>query len=201
MSRTVVARAEQPGDVQELRKATRARVDALGNAALYVAAGLLLSLIVHRAGWSPRVLLPMHLTVLLSGMTLSPLYAALVGIMTPAISTGLTGAPIAEQTLRMIPELTAYGACAALVLRALRANERIGVSRVLAMMVALVAAMIAGRIVYTLMSVITTGVQPVAYYVSVLLVPAVPGLIVQLLLVPILAYRSGRSDKTPSLRR
>lgn len=166
-------------------------IEAVGWGLTCVAAGLLLPYFVHIIGTSPRMVLPMHYAVLLAGILLNPIHALLVGIFTPALSMGLTGMPTPEQTLRMIPELAMYGLTVSLVLRVFPrfrfASER--VSRMAAIMVALVAAMLAGRLVYVLMHSLQSGFESTAYYVSVLVSPAVAGMIMQLLLVPLVGYQ------------
>lgn len=160
-------------------------------AGVCVALGIVLPYFVHPFGVAPRVLLPMHFPVFLAGLLLTPLYAAMVGVLTPALSMGFTGMPSATQVMRLMPELAAYGIVASILLRLVPVipglSEKLG--RIAAMVLAMLAAMIVGRVVYVLVALAMTGIQTVDYYVAVLVVPAIPGIIAQLVLVPPLAYK------------
>jgi niacin transporter len=136
----------------------------------------------------------MHFPIFLGGMLLGPIHAAMVGILAPALSMGLTGMPTAAQVLRMMPELAVYGLVTSVMLRMLPTVRglppRIG--RITAMVLAMLVAMIAGRVTYIAVSVVVTGIREVGYYAMVLVVPAIPGMIAQLVLVPPLAYKLHR---------
>jgi hypothetical protein len=162
---------------------------------MMVAAGIALPYVVHAVGASPRVLLPMHFPILIAGVLLSPLYAAMVGLVTPAISMGLTGLPTSAQVMRMMPELATYALATSLMLRALPRipglPEKIG--RLLAVAFAMLTGMIAGRLVYVLFYVWTIGPESTSFFSAVLLAPAIPGIISQLILCPLIADRIQRS--------
>ena len=166
-------------------------VEAIGVGATCIALGILLPLFVHPLGISPRVVLPMHFPVFLAGMLLPLPLAAAVGALTPALSAGFTGMPTPDQALRMIPELAAYAVVTALMLRVMPifplANDRWG--RIIALVTAMFVAMIAGRFVYIMISAWMIGLSSAHYYLMVLVVPALPGIMAQLMLVPPLAYR------------
>ena len=163
----------------------------MGTAGICVALGVVLPLVVHSLGMSPRAFLPMHFPVFLAGLLLSPVYAALVGIMTPALSSGFTGFPTTEQVLRMMPELAVYGLTTSFMLRAFPLwpglSQRVG--RLAAMATAMLAAMILGRAAYILASAVFATAENLSYYVAVLVTPAIPGMIAQLLLVPLVARK------------
>jgi hypothetical protein len=194
----VTAREPSKSGVREERSKSRwtefapARgIEALGIGATCIAAGIILPFFVHPLGLSPRVLLPMHFPVFLAGMLLSPFMAAAVGALTPALSAGLTGMPTPDQTLRMIPELVTYAVATSVMLRIMPvwplARKRVG--RIVALVTAMVVSMCAGRLVYVLISSWMMGYQSPNYYVALLVLPALPGIIAQLILVPPLAYR------------
>jgi hypothetical protein len=164
-------------------------------AVVLIAAGVILPYFVHYLGASPRVLMPMHFPVLIAGVLLSPITAALVGLLTPAISMGLTGYPTSAQVLRMMPELAAYAAVTSGMLRLLPLwpglSERAG--RIAAIAVAIAVAMIVGRLLYVAFYVLTVGSESMHFFTAVLVSPAVPGIIAQLIIVPLLADRLQRS--------
>ena len=170
-------------------------VEAWVGAVVLIAAGVILPYFVHAFGASPRVLMPMHFPVLIAGVLLSPLAAALVGLLTPAISMGLTGYPTSAQVMRMMPELAAYAAVTSVMLRLLPLwpglSERAG--RIAAIAVAVLVAVIVGRLVYIAFYALTVGPESLRFFSAVLVSPAVPGIIAQLVIVPPLADRLQRS--------
>ena len=133
----------------------------------------------------------MHYPIFLAGILLSPLHAALVGIITPALSMGLMGMPTSSQVMRMMPELAVYGAATSFMLRLFPVwpGLRKQVGRIAASALAILVAMIAGRLTYALASLLMTGLQGFGFYASVLIIPAIPGIIAQLILIPPLAYK------------
>jgi len=168
--------------------------EALAVSAVCIALGVVIPFFIHPFGWSPRVILPMHFPVFLGGMLLGPAYAAMVGVLTPALSMGLTGMPTAAQTLRMMPELAVYGLTTSLMLRLLPALPGLSkqAGRIAALVIAMLVAMVAGRLTYVGVSMLTAGVQEFRYYMLILVIPGIPGIIAQLVIVPPLAYKLQR---------
>jgi hypothetical protein len=164
-------------------------VEALGSSAIFMAVGLAIAYFTHLAGFSVRAILPLHFAPLLAGLTLSPIFALMVGVLTPALSYGLTGFPTMAQVMRMVPELAAYGLITSLMLKVLpvvpRLPERLG--RLTAMMVAMLAAMVVGRLIYIVLYMAASGPETLGYFTMILLAPAWPGIIAQLVLLPPLA--------------
>ncbi len=156
-----------------------------------IALGIVLPFFIHPFGLSPRVILPMHFPVFLAGMLLSPALAAAVGALTPALSSGLTGMPTPDQAMRLIPEMVTYAAVTSAILRLIpvwpKLPEKTG--RVASLVTAMLIAMTAGRLVYILVSAWMMGLQSASYYVTLLLIPALPGIAAQLIIVPPLAFR------------
>jgi niacin transporter len=183
-------REERSKSPQEIFAPARG-VEALGVGGTCIALGIVLPFFIHPFGLSPRVILPMHFPVFLAGMLLSPALAAAVGALTPALSSGFTGMPTPDQAMRMIPELMTYAAVTSMILRLFpvwpQMPERIG--RIASLVMAMLVAMISGRLVYVLMYAWTMGLQSAHYYLMLLVVPALPGIIAQLILVPPLAHR------------
>jgi niacin transporter len=169
-------------------------VEALGTAGICVAVGVLLPMFVHSIGLSPRAFLPMHFPVFLAGMLLAPQYALLVGLLSPALSAGFTGLPTTSQTMRMMPELATYAVATSYMLKFIPRLPGLsqGLGRIGAMMLAMLVAMLAGRIVYIAMAALMGGFDGFGYYAMVLLTPAIPGIVAQLVVIPPLALRLQR---------
>lgn len=82
----------------------------LTRSALLIAAGLILSLLLHTLGAADSIFLPMHILVLLAGFCLGPYCGLTVGLLTPALSSLLTGMPPLLPVLPlMLAELGVYG--------------------------------------------------------------------------------------------
>lgn len=147
--------------------------------ALLLAAGILLPQVFHMIGGQAMggILLPMHLPVFIAGLLLGPFYGCAIGIITPLISFFVTGMPPAGKLPFMLIELLTYG----LVSGLLR-------SRKINLYVSLILAQIAGRVANALALVFATYILqlnvPAVITVGTAVVTGIPGLILQLVLVP-----------------
>lgn len=149
---------------------------------LLVAVGILLPQVFHISGipQSGNVFLPMHIPVLLSGFLIGPLWGLFIGIITPIISSLLTGMPPVPRLYFMILELSAYG-CIAGVL-----SKRFHVY------ISLIFSMIGGRIVYGLSLLIAGSLlgihvgKPVAALTAT--ITGIPGIIIQLIFIPAILF-------------
>ena len=147
-----------------------------------IALGVVLPLLFHSLAIAPRVVLPIHYPVFLAGTLLNAPSAAVVGILSPAISMGLTGMPTPDQTFRMMGELATYGFVVSLVLKLL------GGFRYWTCIVALAIAMILGRVVHVSLAMLLLGFQGWKFYMAMYL-PGIPGMIAQFIIIPPLAMR------------
>lgn len=157
---------------------------------LLLAAGLVLPMIFHMFSMTGPVFLPMHIPVLIGGMLLPPPLAVLLGIITPVMSSILTGMPIAfPMAIIMAFELGTYALSASIATRKLKLNT----------LLALIIAMIDGRIVAGIVVAVLVrlfGVQmaPIMF-VKGAIVTGLPGLMIQIVFIPILIYtlKKGRA--------
>jgi len=83
-------------------------------AAGFTALGVVVPVFFHMVGIG-RHFLPMHLPVLAGGMLLRPGYAVVVGLVTPWLSSALTGMPPMPLPILMSIELVALGGAASLL--------------------------------------------------------------------------------------
>ena len=143
-------------------------------AALCVALGVVLPVAFHSIPNAGSVLLPMHIPVLLCGLVCGPVYGLLSGILTPLLSSMITGMPPMAYLPGMLCELAAYGLAAG-VLR-----------RFVDLYIQLVSAMLIGRLVYGVMNalIFSAGNYSFAVFVSGAFVTALPGIVIQLVLLP-----------------
>jgi hypothetical protein len=151
---------------------------------LFIAFGVMLPVAFHFFGALGRVFLPMHIPVLIAGLFLGGYAGLAVGALTPVLSSLLTGMPPLMPTLPvMAAELAVYGAAGGYLYNVRRWN----------LYVSLTAAMVAGRLaaammVYALATMLNINISP-AVYVTGAFVTGLPGIVIQLALVPLLVRR------------
>lgn len=157
--------------------------------ALYLALAVLLPIGFHAFGLLGRVFLPMHIPVLLAGFLLGPLSGMIVGILAPGISFLLTGMPPTYAVPLMTMELAIYGLIAGLAFKRLKLN----------IYVALLLALILGRLMFGLGLLVLGMFMQLPYSAAVFfsasgaIVTGLPGIIVQIVLIPLLVTALKRS--------
>lgn len=134
---------------------------------------------------------PMHLPVLLCGFLCGPVYALAVGAAAPQLRFALFGMPpIFPTGVAMCFELAAYGVISSLMYRRLPRKK-------LSIYAALLIAMVGGRIVWGLVRWLIAGLAGSSFtftmFLSGALLKAVPGIIVQIVLIPLLVMAIERA--------
>lgn len=160
------------------------RIQQLAFSAVCLALCLVLPFLTGQIPEIGGMLCPMHLPVLLCGLLCSPFWAAAVGFIAPLLRFVLFGMPPLMPTgLAMCFELAAYGLASGLLIRRLPENR-------LTIWLALIPAMLCGRIVWGIVRVLLSGVSGSAFtwaaFMAGAFTNAIPGIIVQLLLLPVL---------------
>ncbi len=154
--------------------------------AICIALCYVLPIALHGVGLG-SVLSPLHLPVLLCGLLCGGFCGAVCGIAGPILSSVLSGMPPATGLVSMIPELVTYGLVSGLLMKRIRTGKL-----VLDCYAALVPAMLLGRIVGGIAkaifySVMATGeVFGLGVWVTSYFVGTFPGIVVQLILLPVL---------------
>ena len=152
-------------------------------AALLLALGLVLPFLTGQLQTIGNKLLPMHIPILICGFVCGWKYGLLVGFLTPLLRHLLFGMPLLTNALGMAFELATYGMVTGVLYDKLPASK-------LRIYISLLTAMLAGRIVWGIASVLIYGVAQTAFtwqmFVGGALLNALPGLILQLVLIPIL---------------
>ncbi len=155
-------------------------------AALFIAIGVALPQAFHAIPNAGSIFLPMHIPVLIAGFALGPLFGALCGVLTPILSHLLFGMPPAMMLAQMVCELACYGLLTGLLNRAFKAGSNIG-----KIYVVLILSMIGGRIIYGLLNyfIFKAGAYSLQMWLSSAFITALPGIAIQLLLIPVLVSR------------
>lgn len=150
-------------------------------AAMCAALGVVLPQAFHMVPNAGSVLLPMHIPVLLCGLACGWPYGLACGILAPLLSSLLTGMPPAAYLPSMLCELAAYGLVSGLMSQFIRLR-----SRTASVYVQLVSAMLAGRVVYGVVNalIFRAGSYSFQIFFTAAFVTALPGIILQLLVIP-----------------
>ena len=140
-----------------------------------------------------QVFLPMHIPVLLCGMLCGWPYGLACGLIGPSLSSLLTGMPLPAVLPGMLVECAMYGCASGLLLRYVRTGNRYA-----DLYISLIPAMLLGRVISGIVKglILTPGLS-LAAWASASFVTSLPGIAIQLLLVPILVLGLERAKLIP----
>jgi hypothetical protein len=151
-------------------------------AAMFMAIGLVLPFVTGQIPEIGNMLLPMHLSVMLCGLICGPGYGAAVGAITPLLRSVIFGKPLMfPSAVAMAFELAAYGFVIGFVFVMLKKKN------IVSLYISLIASMLAGRAVWGLvMSLLLMNGKgfTLAAFISGAFTTALPGIVLQLILVP-----------------
>ncbi len=158
--------------------------------ALCISFGILLPIFLHSVPNAGSVLLPMHIPVLLCGLACGPFFGLFCGIATPLLSSLLTGMPPAAYLPSMVCELAVYGLLSGLFLKNIKTKRPFT-----NVFISLLLAMIGGRICYGILNalIFNVGEYSLAIWATGMFVNALPGIIIQLILIPMLIFALKKS--------
>ncbi len=165
-------------------------------AAMFLSVGLVLPIITGQIPQIGQMLLPMHLPVFLCGLICGWKYGITVGAVTPLLRALIFGVPLLyPDAVVMAFELAAYGLIIGLVYcRPKRQN-------IFTVYLSLILAMIAGRIVYGGLMYLFLTVKAESYswsaFFAAAFFEAIPGIIIQLVLIPALMVALDRTGLIP----
>ena len=165
-------------------------------AAMFLTLALALPFLTGQIPQVGSALCPMHIPVLLCGFFCGPWYALAVGLVAPLLRFALFGMPPLMPTgIAMCFELATYGFVSGLLYKLLPGKK-------VFTYVTLIAAMLAGRIIWGIARVILAGLAQSEFawtaFLSGAFVNAVPGLILHILLIPVLVIALKRYTETGS---
>ena len=166
-------------------------------ASILIAVGITLPMAFHTIQGAGRIFLPMHIPILLCGLLLGWKYGLAVGILTPLLSHFFTGMPPGPMLPGMLFELTAYGAAAGLLTQIVRTKNTCA-----NIYIALIGAMLIGRILMGILNalIFSVGEYSVQVWLTASFAAALPGIAIQVVLIPIIvlalnkALKNGKSQ-------
>ena len=140
-----------------------------------------LPLLLHAIPGAGSTILPMHIPVLLCGLIVGWKFGLLAGLFGPMLSSFTTGMPTPAYLPVMMVELAVYGTVTGLMICIVRAKN-IYVN----IYTSLITAMIIGRIIAGVARafIFSPGTVTIALWISSYFVTSLPGIIIQLILIP-----------------
>ena len=152
--------------------------------ALFLALAYVLPFLTGQIPEIGAMLCPLHLPVLLCGFVCGPAWGAAVGFIAPLLRSLTLGMPpLFPTAVCMAFELAAYGAMTGLLYKALPKRKPY-------IYVSLLSAMVIGRLIWGAAMFLCMGLKGGAFTFSAFLsgavINAIPGIIVQIVLVPVL---------------
>ncbi len=161
--------------------------------ALNVALCVVVPMAFHVIPNAGQVMLPMHIPVLLCGLVCGWQYGLLCGILGPLVSSVLTSMPPAAMLPGMMVECGMYGCVSGLMM------ERIHTGSLYAdLYISLPVAMLVGRVISGIVKalILTPGLSLTAW-ATASFVTALPGISIQLILLPTLIVALTRAGLIP----
>ena len=154
--------------------------------ALFIALGLTLPMITANVPMIGNMLLPMHFPIIICGLICGAGYGALAGVITPLLRSFIFGMPpLFPIATAMAFELAAYGAVAGLVYVVIQKSKG-------SVYPALVISMLSGRAVWGVVTFILFRMMGKTLTLQMFLAGAftnaVPGIVGQLIIIPVLMY-------------
>ena len=172
-------------------KTTHNQIKNLVMAAMLLGIGMVLPFFTGQIPQVGGMLLPMHLPVLICGLICGWPYGGIVGFILPLFRYILFGMPPMPNGLAMAFELASYGMIAGFLYNHSRWQCIVSLYR------SLIAAMLGGRIVWGAVRIIMTGVAGEAFtwqmFMAGAFLNAIPGIILQLVLIPSLMLALDRT--------
>ncbi len=152
-------------------------------ASMCLALGVILPQAFHAVANAGSIFLPMHIPVLVCGFICGPFYGFIVGLLTPFISHIIFSMPPSAILPQMLVELASYGLFVGILNNIIKINNEL-----IKNYIVLISAMLIGRIIYGLFNgfIYMANTYSLSIWLMAAFVTALPGIIIQLLIIPIL---------------
>lgn len=154
---------------------------------------VVLPLAFHSIPNAGNIFLPLHIPVLLCGMMCSWPYGLLCGLFGPVLSSMCTGMPPAAYLPPMMLECATYGCVTGIILELVHTKKTY-----LDLYISMIAAMLLGRVVMGLArAFIFAPGTPIFAWVTTSLIEGIPGIVIQLVLLPTVVFALTRARILP----
>ena len=160
--------------------------------AMFLAIALILPLFTAQIKEFGNMLLPMHIPVMLCGLVCGWQYGLTIGAIAPLLRSALFGMPIMfPSAISMAFELATYGFVIGILFQKARWKCIKSLYR------CLLISMVAGRVVWGIVQCILLGLGEngftISMFVSGAIVKAIPGITLQLMLIPTVMLMLGKT--------
>ncbi len=148
----------------------------------------------HAVPNAGSIFLPMHIPVLLAGLICGWSYGLICGLIGPLLSTLFTGMPPMAYLPSMLIELAVYGAATGLLMSLVHTREIYT-----DLYISLIGGMLIGRIVAGLSRalIFAGGSYSMAAWATSYFATALPGIVIQLVLLPSIVFALERARLIP----
>ncbi len=166
--------------------------------ALCMALCVVLPLAFHAIPDGGTIYSPMHIPVLLCGLICGAPFGLFCGLTGPLLSSLITQMPPMAYLPPMMIELASYGCISGLVLQVVHTGKRTA-----DLYISLIIAMMSGRVISGIVKalIFSAGHYSIAMWVTGYFVTSLPGMIIQLILIPILVLALEKSHLIPMCRK
>ncbi len=162
--------------------------------AVSIALCVVLPMAFHAVQNAGAIFLPMHIPVLLCGLICGWPYGLVCGLLGPLLSSALTSMPPAPILPSMMVELAVYGCVTGIMMQVVHTKKPLAdlyISMVVAMALGRTLAGLAKSLIFT------PGTAPFAW-VTTSLVTGLPGICIQLVLIPLLIFALTKAHLIPT---
>ncbi len=171
----------------------RQKIKTISFSAMFLALAFVMPFLTGQIPQIGSMLCPMHIPVLLCGFFCGGLWGLMIGVLAPLLRSVVVGMPVLfPMAVCMSLELGTYGFVAG------RLYDRLGKGK-WSIYVSLISAMILGRLVWGVAMFVCMGFDVTKFgfqaFLSGAVTMAVPGIIAQVVLVPIIVTMFGKWDK------
>mgnify|MGYP003291297531 CR=1 FL=1 len=161
--------------------------------AMFLAIAFVLPFLTGQVPQIGAMLCPMHLPVILCGFVCGAPWGFLVGFMAPILRSLVLGMPpMFPKAICMAVELAIYGLLSGMLYKVLPKNKK-------NIYIALILAMIGGRVVWGIAMLLCMGISGGEFgfhaFLAGAITNAIPGIILQMVLIPILVMAVERSKQ------
>ena len=154
---------------------------------------VILPMAFHTIQNAGTIFLPMHIPVLLCGLICGWPYGLVCGVMGPCLSSLLTSMPPAVMLPSMAVECAVYGCVTGLMMRYVRTGKTVP-----DLYISMVTAMVAGRVLAGFAKAWIFGMADAPFaWVTTSLVAGIPGIVIQLVLIPLLVVTMTKAHLLP----
>lgn len=162
--------------------------------AMLLAIGFVLPMVTGQIRVIGNMLLPMHIPVLLCSFLCGPYYAAMIGALLPLVRSLVFSMPVFyPNAVAMAIELLSYGLICGLVYSLFKKKN------IMSIYISLIAAMLLGRVIWGIVTAVLMGLSgnPIgfAYFIDRAFITGLPGIALQLVLVPAIVLIAEKTRK------